>query len=75
MLYTHLLNSRYSKAFPEVSESIVSQKQSSKELDSISGLIGGIEQGLKEGRDLVNERQSELEEIQKNNNLDIDIER
>jgi hypothetical protein len=55
----------FSKAFPEVSQSILAQNNNDQiEITPMGGILRGFEQNLKEARELFNERMGELKEIE-----------
>jgi hypothetical protein len=63
----------FSKNFPEVAQSINDQTKYTDELSPVNGMLGGIEQGLKDGRELVNDRLNQLEDIENKSKKDRDF--
>ncbi len=57
----------FSKAFPEVGQSILEQNKTTDEPSPFNGLFGGMKEGINTERVLVNERYKELEDIEKQN--------
>lgn len=55
----------FSKKFPDVAQTINEQNKSTNELSPVNGILGGIEQGLKEGRELVNDRLNQLRDLER----------
>lgn len=54
----------FSKNSPEVAQSITEQNKSTDELNPINGMLGGMEEGLKNERDLFKGRLNELKDIE-----------